>query len=108
MITNNGKMVHSATGLTPDAKKSKNELNVKANIIAMHPTKTRKYPNSEASNKANVSNKKDKLDKERVSNWQDEVHKASRITTTSGQNLYHLDGQAGPCLRQATQSRIKS
>ena len=100
MLTYNNKMVHSATGLTPkEAKKPENELKVKANI-AMNATKTRKYPDLEVSNKVKVFKKKDKLDKERVSNWQDKTHTVSKITTTLGQKYYHLEGrQARPYLR---------
>ena len=69
MITYNNKMVQSATNLTPkEARKSENELKVKANI-AMNATKTRKYPELEKGDKVKIFKKKDKLDKERMSNW---------------------------------------
>ena len=58
MITYKNKMVHSATGLTPqEARKPENELKVKANI-AMNATKTRKYPELEVSNQVKVFKKK--------------------------------------------------
>ena len=99
MITYNNKMVHSSTDLTPkEAKKPENELKVKANI-AMNATKTRKYPDLEKGDKVKIFKKKDKLDKERKSSWQDKVHTISKITTTLGQKYYHLEGQARPYLR---------
>ena len=99
MITYNNKMVHSATDLTPkEAKKPENELKVKANI-AMNATKTRKYPDLEKGDKVKIFKKKDKLDKERVSSWQDKMHIVSKITITLGQRYYHLEGQARPYLR---------
>ena len=99
MITYNNKMVHSSTDLTPqEARKPENELKVKANI-AMNATKTRKYPELEKGDKVTIFKKKDKLDKERVSSWQDKMHIVSKITVALGQKYYHLEGQARPYLR---------
>ena len=99
MITYNNKMIHSATDLTPkEARKPENELKVKANI-AMNATKTRKYPELGKGDKVKIFRKKDKLDKERVSSWQDKMHIVSKITVALGQKYYHLEGQARPYLR---------
>ena len=73
MLIYNNKMVHSATGLTPQqAKKPEKKFKVKANI-AMNTTKTRKYPELE-------KGEKDKLDKERVSNWSANSYSIDNIT----------------------------
>ena len=93
MITYNNKMVHSATDLTPkEAKKPENELKVKANI-AMNATKTRKYPELEKGDKVKIFKKKDKLDKERVSNWLKEIQTIDDIKTVLGQKYYYINGR---------------
>ena len=93
MITYNNKMVHSATGLTPkEAKKPENELKVKANI-AMNATKTRKYPELEKGDKVKIFKKKDKLDKERVSNWSENSYTIDDIKTVLGQKHYYINGR---------------
>ena len=93
MITYNNKMVHSATDLTPkEAKEPENELKVKANI-AMNATKTRKYPELEKGDKVKISRKKDKLDKERVSNWSTNSYSIDDIKTVLGQKHYYINGR---------------
>ena len=93
MITYNNKMVHSATGLTPkEAKKPENELKVKANI-AMNATKTRTYPELQVQDKVKIFKKKDKLDKERVSNWLKEVQTIDDMKTVLGQKYYYINGR---------------
>ena len=93
MITYNNKMVHSATDLTPQqAKKPENELKVKANI-AMNATTTRKYPELEKGDKVKIFRKKDKLDKERVSNWLKEIQTIDAIKTVLGQKYYYIHGR---------------
>ena len=93
MLTYNNKMVHSATGLTPkEAKKPENELKVKANI-AMNATKTRKYPDLEKGDKVKIFRKKDKLDKERKSNWLKEIQTIDDIKTVLGQKYYYINGR---------------
>ena len=93
MITYNNKMVHSATGLTPQqARKPENELKVKANI-AMNATKTRKYPELETGSKVKILRKKDKLDKERKSNWSENSYTIDDIKTVLGQKYYYINGR---------------
>ena len=93
MITYNIEMVHSATDLTPkEAKKPENELKVKANI-AMNSTQTRKYPDVEKGDKVKIFKKKDKLDKERVSNWLKEIQTIDDIKTVLGQKYYYINGR---------------
>ena len=93
MITYNNKMVHSATDLTPkEAKKPENEIKVKANI-AMNATKTRKYPDLEKGNKVKIFKKKDKLDKERVSNWSENSYSIDDVKTVLGQKYYYINGR---------------
>ena len=96
MITYNNKMVHSATDLTPkEARKPENELKVKANI-AMNATKTRKYPELEKGDKVKIFRKKDKLDKERVSNWSENSYSIDDIKTVLEKNIIILM-DAGIC-----------
>ena len=93
MITYNKKMVHSATDLTPkETKKPENELKVKANI-AMNATKTRKYPDLEKGDKVKIFRKKDKLDKERASNWSANSYSIDDIKTVLGQKHYYIKGR---------------
>ena len=92
MITHN-KMVHSATDLAPkEAKKPENEFKVKANI-AMNATKTREYLELEKGDKVKIFKKKDKLDKERVSNWLKEIQTIDGIKTVLGQKYYYISGR---------------
>ena len=93
MITYNNKMVHSATVSTPkEAKEPENELKVKASI-AINATKTRKYPELEKGDKVKIFKKKDKSDKERVSNWSANSYTVDDIKTVSGQKHYYINGR---------------
>ena len=50
--------------------------------------KTRKYPPVSVGDTVKVFQKKDKLDKERVSTWRNENYKIERIDESHGQQFY--------------------
>ena len=84
----NEKMVHSAHDLTPSqAKRSRNEAIVKGRLEVNRIT-TRRYPPVSVGDTVKFFQKKDKLDKERVSTWRTENYKIDRIEESHGQKFY--------------------
>ena len=84
-------MEHSATGLTPDeALKSENTALVKGRLEAKA-LKTRKYPDVNRGDSVKWMQKKDKMDKERVSTWSTTTSKVVDIVKPHGQKYYKLD-----------------
>ena len=59
----------------------------------MNATKTRKYPDLEKGDKVKIFRKKDKLDKERVSNWSENSYTIDDIKTVLGQKHYYINGR---------------
>ncbi len=89
----NTKMIHSATGMTPeDAMKPSNEVVVKGRLH-INKTTTRRYPPIEVGDKVKIYQKKDKLDKERVSTWSTDVYTVAEIHESHGQDYYKLTPQ---------------
>ena len=87
----NFNMVHSSHDLTPnEAKMKKNEAAVKAKL-QVKKISTRKYPDVKKGDTVKIYQKKDKLDKERVSTWSTQTYKVDKIETSHGQKFYHLD-----------------
>ena len=67
--TYNNKLVHTVSKMTPaNAMKDSNRGAVKFNL-ELKAKHTRKYPNISVNDEVRIFKKKDKLDKERVSNW---------------------------------------
>ena len=74
-------MVHSSHDLTPnEAKMKKNESAVKAKL-QVKKISTRKYPEIQKGDTVKIYQKKDKLDKERVSTWSTQTYKIDKIET---------------------------
>ena len=93
LLTYNNKMVHNVTKLTPsEAMKPSNTDLVKFNLELKRRT-SRKYPNIAIGDTVRVFKKKDKLDKERVSNWSTEKYKVTDIQESMGQKFYKLEGR---------------
>jgi len=87
----NEKMVHSATGLTPEeAKKDTNHLYAKTNL-EVKKIKNRKYPELAVGDRVRVYKKKKVGAKERVPVWEDEVKRITGIKTSHGQTLYNVN-----------------
>jgi hypothetical protein len=87
----NAKMEHSATGFTPeDAEKPENLATVKGRL-QVKALKSRKYPPIEIGDKVKAMQKKDKLDKERVSMWSTTTSVVTQIIESHGQTYYKLN-----------------
>ena len=102
----NEKMVHSAHDLTPSqAKLSRNEALVKGGLEVKRIT-TRKYPPVSVGDTVKVFQKKDKLDKERVSTWRNENYKIERIDESHGQKFYVVNPKVPQWNRPLVRSEI--
>ena len=88
LLQYNTRMIHSSMEMTPaDAKLPRNESLVKARLEIKRISK-RKYPEVKEGDSVKVYQKKDKLDKERVSTWSTQVYKIDTIIESHGQTLY--------------------
>ena len=86
-------MVHSVTKLTPaEAMKPSNTAEVKFNL-ELKSRHSRKYPNIAIGDYVRVFQKKDKLDKERISNWSADKYKVTDIQESMDQKFYKLEGR---------------
>jgi hypothetical protein len=89
----NTKMIHSATGMTPiDAMKDENEALVKGRL-QVNRLSSRRYPEIVVGDRVRIFQKKDKLDKERVSTWSTQVYIVENINESMGQLYYKLSPQ---------------
>jgi hypothetical protein len=99
LLTYNNKMVHSVTKFTPsDAMKPSNTEEVKFNL-ELKSRHSRKYPNIAIGDYVRVFQKKDKLDKERISNWSADKYKVVDIHESMDQKFYKLEGRAKAVMR---------
>ena len=99
LLTYNNKMVHNITHMTPaDAMKPSNTAQVKFNL-ELKRRHSRAYPNVAIGDLVRVFKKKDKLDKERVSNWSDTKYKVGEIYESMGQKFYKLEGRDKAVMR---------
>ena len=88
LLQYNTRMIHSSMEMTPaDAKLPRNESLVKARLEIKRISK-RKYPEVKEGDSVKVYQKKDKLDKERVSTWSTQLYKIDTIIESHGQTLY--------------------
>ena len=78
--------------MTPaDAMKKTNQIQVRLNL-ELRRKHLRLYPNIRVDDTVKIFKKKDKLDKERVSNWGDKKYKVIEIVKHNDQKLYKLEG----------------
>ena len=90
--TYNNKMVHTVTRFTPsDARKPENQAIIKMNL-ELRSRRTRVYKNISVGDYVRAFKKKDKLDKERKSNWSKDKYKVVEIQESMGQQFYKLEG----------------
>ena len=100
LLTYNNKNVHSTTKFTPsEAKKPKNEFEVKLNI-SLQAKKSRVYPEIEVGDSVKVMRKKGISEKERTSHWLETPQTVKRIDKKLGQNYYYLDDDKRGYLRR--------
>jgi hypothetical protein len=99
VLTYNYKLVNSSTGFTPiEARKPSNQLDVRANL-EVHRKHNRNYPDLFEGSKVRVLYKKDKLDKEHISNWSNDTYIVKEITIKLNQKFYVLEGKQKLYLR---------
>jgi hypothetical protein len=99
LLTYNHKKVHSVTKMTPaNAMKPSNTAEVKFNL-ELKKLSSRVYPNLSVGDFVRIYRKKDKHDKERVSNYSKDKYKIEDIQESMGQNFYKLEGQAKALMR---------
>jgi len=94
--TYNYKMVHTVSKFTPaEAMKPGNLAQVKFNL-ELRAKKQRTYPPIKVGDYVKVFHKKDKLDKERHSNWMPNKEKIKSIKKSMGQTFYVVDNIRRP------------
>jgi hypothetical protein len=92
LLVYNHKLIHSVIKMTPaDAMKKSNSMIVRMNL-ELRRKNSRLYPEVDVGDKVKVFKKKDKLDKERVSNWSAQSYTVLSIDEYNGQKLYKLEG----------------
>eukprot|EP00971_Amphidinium_carterae_P348503 6490527-Amphidinium_carterae.1 len=93
LLVYNRKKIHTVTGMTPvDAMKEENQSKVKINL-ELKKKHSRKYPNIAVGDYVRVFKKKDKLDKERVSNWSADKFEVVEISESMNQTFYKVKGK---------------
>ena len=99
MVTYNYKDVHSATGLTPNKARDKdNEFKSKLNI-SMKAKKERIYPTLEVGDRVKILRKKAITEKERTSHFLQGGYTVEAIDTELNQKYYTLEGYNRPLMR---------
>ena len=99
LLTYNEKMVHNVTKHTPEeALKPSNKSMVKFNL-EIKKRSSRRYPDIEVGDTVRIFKKKDKLDKERISNWSSKKYKVKGIKESMNQKFYELEGYDKPLMR---------
>ena len=99
LLTYNKKMVHNVTKHTPEeALKPSNKSMVKFNL-EIKKRSSRRYPDIEVGDTVRIFKKKDKLDKERISNWSSKKYKVKDIKESMNQKFYELEGYDKPLMR---------
>ena len=92
LLTYNNQMKHSATGFTPkEARKPSNQLKVKLNLT-MKGKKNRVYPELDVGDEVKIFRKRKPNEKERVSNWSQNIYTIENIENKLGQNYYRVEG----------------
>ena len=99
LLTYNNQMKHSATGFTPkEARKPSKQLKVKLNLT-MKGKKNRVYPDLDIGDEVKIFRKRKPNEKERVSNWSQNIYTIDNIENKLGQNDYRVEGTNRQYLR---------
>ena len=99
LLTYNNKSIHSSTRFTPvEARKKKNEFEVKMNL-EIQGRKTRKYPSLEEGSEVKIMRKKGITEKERSSHWLKETFTITKLEKKLGQSYFYVEGRDKPLLR---------
>ena len=98
----NQKMVNRTTCLTPfQASEKKNEAHVRT-MLEINAIHKRRYPGIKVGDGVKIYNKKDKLDKARISVWSKDSYEVEDIKHEKDQDFYYLNGYNTPLLRHGT------
>ena len=99
LLTYNSQVKHSATGFTPkEARKPSNQFKVKSNLT-MKGKKNRVYPDLDVGDEVKIFRKRKPNEKERVSNWSQNICTIENIENKLGQNYYRVEGNIRQYLR---------
>ena len=99
LLTYNNQMKHSATGFTPkEARKPSNQLKVKLSLT-MKGKKNRVYPELDVGDEVKIFRKRKPNEKERVSNWSQNIYTIENIENKLGQTYYRVEGNNRQYLR---------
>ena len=99
LLTYNNQMKHSATGFTPkEARKPSNQFKVKLKLT-MKGKKNRVYPELDVGDEVKIFRKRKPNEKERVSNWSQNIYTIENIENKLGQNYYRVEGNNRQYLR---------
>ena len=99
LLTYNNQMKHSATGFTPkEARKPSNQFKVKLNLT-LKGKKNRVYPELNVGDEVKIFRKRKPNEKERVSNWPQNIYTIENIENKLGQNYYRVEGNNRQYLR---------
>ena len=99
LLTYNNQMKHSATGFTPKgARKPSNQFKVKLNLT-MKEKNNRVYPDLDVGDEVKIFRKRKPNEKERVSNWSQNIYTIENIENKIGQNYYRVEGNNRQYLR---------
>ena len=99
LLTYNNAMKNSSHGLEPiEARKKKNELNVKLKL-SMNAKKNRIYPELDVGDTVKILMKRKPNEKERIGNFSKNRYTIERIDKKLGQQYYHVEGNERAYLR---------
>ena len=99
LLTYNNQMKHLVTKFTPkEARKPSNQFKVKLNL-AMKGKKNRVYPELDVGDEVKIFRKRKPNEKERVSNWSQNIYTIENIENKLGQNYYRVEDNARQYLR---------
>ena len=98
-LTYNNKIKHSAISFTPkDARKPSNELKFRLHVN-MNAKRKRVYPELSIGDEVKIYKKRKPNEKERVSNWSQNVYTIEKIDEKLGQKYYYVEGNNRAYLR---------
>jgi len=95
----NYKMIHSATGFTPDEARLARHRETIHTRLELKGKNNRKYPLIEVGAKVRIYKKKSKMDKERIGVWSKDLYTVESIKDEEYQKIYKLRNVDRPFVR---------
>ena len=100
LLSYNNAMKHSSHGLEPiEARKKKNELNIKLKL-SMNAKKNRIYPEVDVGDTVKILRKRKPNEKERVGNFTQNRYTIERVDKKLGQQYFYVEGNERAYLRR--------